>query len=139
MATRARDCTRDTNTTGFCVSEDCWFDIGASSQGDGVFLKSCGTDQLEDGDTTLILEQDAYGATANLYGSGSLTIEKGQLITLTASTPETAQQALPFSACPTAPDRADQQSWAHNAHFRRCAITALRGSALRDVPLRDPR
>lgn len=48
-----------------------------------TLLKSCGTYQLEDGDTTLILEQDAYGATTNLYGSGFLTIEKGQLITVT--------------------------------------------------------
>ncbi len=65
------------------LSEGCWFDIGASTHGEAVFLKSCGTYQLEDGDTTLILEHDAYGATTNLSGSGFLTTDEGQLITLT--------------------------------------------------------
>lgn len=65
------------------LPEGCWFDIGASSQGDAVFLKSCDTYQFEDDDTALILEQDAYGATTNLYGSGFLTTDEGQLTTLT--------------------------------------------------------
>lgn len=65
------------------LSEDCWFDIGASSHDDTVFLKNCDTYKYEDGHITLILEQDEYGATANLYGSGFLTTDRGQLVTLT--------------------------------------------------------
>jgi hypothetical protein len=67
--------------------EDCWYDIGAASTDGFVFLKNCGSYQLDGTATNLVLESGAYGATTNLYGSGFLATNAGELVTLTDSDP----------------------------------------------------
>ncbi|MEX0864615.1 MAG: hypothetical protein WD269_07035 [Acidimicrobiia bacterium] len=69
------------------IADPCPYDIGAASGGKAVFIKSCATYALDGTTPTVILQDDAYGATTNLYGSAFLATTEGVLVTLTDADP----------------------------------------------------
>ncbi len=69
------------------LREDCWFNLDAAGNDEGLYLKACATYRVVGGDPTLILHSFDYGSTTNPYGSGFLVSEDGALVTITDANP----------------------------------------------------